>query len=223
MSREVNSSALGLINRALGIAGAGSPKTELIDRDINQILDVGRFVRRSTIEWDRGYAVLRIEHEAASLELGITADPYSTQHAVAGDFSNPPYPHPVPTGSDFWLFGASVRLDTMNVLTNAALSLVVPSPTNPQVFWGLENEDATEIVNLAGSTLVLANWTADVDVAGIFNAQEALGGRCYIPINRRIRRGVTISYRSEVTAACITTCVMDVGLFPVGLGQDAAF
>jgi len=222
LSRNIDSGALAPLNRAFRIAGAGSAQTELLDGELNQTIDVARVVRRSRLEYDSFYGLMRCEHEAGSLELEVEVDPYEPL-AVAAPANQAPYPNVVPDGYDFWIFSASLRIDTDAVLTFASLSSIIPVAPLQGIAWGVENEDGTDIVNVGASTAGMALWNATVNVAGIFNGRNAESGQLSSSINRRLRRGERLTFRSEVTAAAVTTCAIHCGLFPTAMGQDAAF
>jgi len=216
VGHNVESNALDNLARVLGIAGV-TGTTILDSGNLSQVLEVTDIVRRSrtpgiTTGWF--YGLIRHVHAAAGL-LNSTIDPY----APDGASQVAPFPRIVPPGFDVWLLNASVlRNSGAGTLDGAALFL---DPSAAQQGWGID-DSGTAIV--ANDPYPLARWTSlDTSMAGIDPFGIAGDGGASVRINQRIARGTVIRFVSDVAAAAANVqCMMTMGLFVEGLGQDIA-
>lgn len=216
MSREIDSGALRLINRILGIKGVGSAQTELIDGDVSQVIDIVPVVRRSkTLAGSTGwfYACMRNAHGAGASDLETRVNPYTT---VAGRI--PPWPpRPFPVGLDIWILGACLEgiAGTVGNMTDAILLI---NPGGGAQAWG-EDDGGTNIID--GDILIpLARWD---DLASVGGTDVGIteDGRVFAYIGQRLRPfDSVLSFRSTASNAVTVQCNLLLGLFPVGLGQD---
>ena len=212
MVKKVDSQALGVVNRALGLTGAGAPETEFLDGVIDQVLDVTALIRRGRALADTSgifTPTLRVANASATTATA-SLDPYNvgTTLAVA------PYPAIVPASQDVWLMGASVRQASGTGTLNATLSLTVG--TRNQGF-GIDNFGN---LNLVSQAMRLAFWDALGSDGTNFGILNQLGTHKKLGI--RVPRNVsTLSFIVTTSAAATFDCQLIVGLFPVALGQDA--
>jgi len=215
--KEIDSQALGPLNKILGLAGAGAPLTELVDGEVLQSIDVGPVVRRGgTLAGTEGVfrIVLRTVHTAGEVRA-VSWQPY--QPGTTGIIA--PYPHPVPDGFDFWLLTAHTsRVSGSGNLTRAALRI-----TNIQQGFGIDSNGAavvsTEVLTIAfwdallGGTLGNSFGVNNLDD----NPMKHIGLR--IP-----RKGAVaspfVTFSCESSATVTIDCMMVCALLPSALGQD---
>ncbi len=211
MTKKVDSQALGVVNRALGLTGAGSPETEFLDGVVDQVLDVAALVRRGrALAGTSGIftpTLRTINTDANSITASI--DPYipGTTNAVA------PYPSTVPASQDVWLLGASVRQVSGAGTLSATLSLTVSTRTQG---FGRDNGGGLVLVS---QKIRLAFWDALGSDGTNFGILNELGTHKRIGI-RIPRRSSTITFITTSSATSTWDCQMILGLFPVALGQD---
>jgi len=218
MVKRIDSDALHIVNRSLGMTGAGSPVTELADGVVDQVLEVGQVARRGRALGPGGglfYPTIRNEHtDAESIRTNV--DPYNvgTTGLVA------PYPNPVPPQFDIYLIGASIRsaAGTASGMTLSTLSIEVPTPAEG---WGLTDSGVAVLV---AEPIRLVMWNAMTTDGTSFGIRAVNRG----PHERsglRLPRvpGMFLSFASVSTVTVSIDCQMILGLFPVALGQDGLF
>jgi len=210
--KTVDSQALGEVNRALGITGRGAQRTELLDGQVVQTLDIGPIVRRGMTQGvTQGiyYAILRNIHVAADTRV-TSVNPYNQ---TIGNL--PPYPLLVPAGFDLWLLSAAVRQDSGSGTIAASLGILYPSTS--QAF----GEDSSGAAVEEQDEYPLCSWDAIVTV-GISWAVLQQGGS-WMRFALRLPRfnALELTFRSVSSAAVTWDCVLTLGLFPATLGQDA--
>jgi len=226
MSREVDSLALALANRALGIAGPGSGQTELEDGLVSQVLDVGQVAARSRapgtgLFWGR---VLNI-HEAVET-LTTDWDPY--EPVISSGATGVVAPWPIEQGSaslvpsqwDLFLLDAYVNSTEVTDFASASIELTTPATVQG---FGLSNTGGVITAINGGVQFVIAHWDAAVAIAG--NAFATTGeGIPRAPIRRRIRRGETLTFHStsDTTGTISITLMTLWALQPVCFGQNVA-
>lgn len=227
MGKAIDSGALTILNRILGIAGSatGSSQTDLDDGNLNQVLDVNPIVRRSRTQGNTGWFYFLIEnnHSGADDEVG-TVDPYGI--GTGGNGAVAPYPiapvdggKGVPPGFEVHLIGVGLnRNSASGVLTGGLCSLIPPAT---QQGFGVDDAGAQ---HLAGINIILARWDSINTATAAFG--EGVGvtaeGNTWIPINLRVPRGSLIRLMTTSAAAAIYTMYGVVGLFPISLGQDVS-
>ncbi len=209
MTREVDSDALGIVNRALGIAGAGAPLTEFSDGILDQVLSVNDLVRRGRTPAESSglfYGVLQTVHPGADTQT-TEINPFN---AAVGAIE--PYPVPVPIGFDLWLVAANLQQTAAVVQATAGLFTLLPATSQG---WGLDEG------NLAVVTQVrtcVAFWDSLVQQTHVFGITEQ--GEPLVKIGQRLRPGTTLLLSVTSAAAATYNCQCIMGLFPVGMGQD---
>lgn len=218
MAKIVSSTALAPLNKALGLAGSGDSQTELQDGILDQVLDVGPIARRGgSVSTSEGIfrVTLRNVHAGAGV-LDTSWQPYTP--AAAGRAA--PYPTVVPDTLDFYLLGVSIeRVSGGGALNDAAVRV-----TNLLLGFGIDNSGAGVVPT---SVLTVAAYnglnTAVTPVYGLLDSKQPFQK----PMIRIPRRGAVASpfivFNSDSSGIATFDCVMLVGLFPIALGQDAAF
>jgi len=217
--KRVDSDALGDVNRALGLTGAGSPVTELADGVIDQVLEIGQLARRGRTQGaHQGLftAVLRNEHTDAET-LSVSVDPYRVGTVI--DF--PPYPSLMPVGFDVWLLQASVREHSGGPSTmNATLSIDF---SNDQQGWGVTDGG---VIVTSSQPHRLALWNALANDGTDFGLLAGAVQPSVYP-NIRLPRGSrpgastsVIMFRSTSSVTVSYDCQLLLGVFPSALGQD---
>ena len=216
MVKRIDSDALGVLNRSLGLSGSGSQITELEDGIVDQTLSVNEIARRGrTLADVQGlyFPTLRNEHVDAET-ISNSIDPYSpgTVLAVA------PYPADVPAQFDLWLLGASIRnaAGTASGFSIGTLSLQVGTRSQG---WG-RVDDGTLV--LVGQPIRLVVWNAmasDGTSFGIRATNRGPHGRFGLRLPRG-GGGTTLLFRTISTVTNSVDCQMIMGMFPAALGQD---
>ncbi len=209
--KTIDSDALAIVNRALGLTGAGAPVTEFPDGTLDQVLDVSALVRRGrTQAATQGIygAVLRSVHGAADSNA-VTVDPYEvgTTAVIA------PYPNPMPPAFEVWLLGGSVRRVSGTGTLTAVLTMTFPAVNQG---WGIDNNGVAVLVE-AEHPLVF--WDASASEGITFGLRNGTRGP-FQRIGTRVPRGSNLRLRSTSTALSTWDCSLILGVFPVGLGQD---
>lgn len=206
--KRIDSDALGMLNKALGITGNGSQFTELVDGIVEQNLDVTPIIRRGRTQTDTGgiyTAFLRNIHASGNSVTSVVP-PYDLG-ASRAPFPGPP----MPPQFDIWLFNAWVVQLSGSGTLSAVLSLILPA-------------SRTGFSSTGGGlaqTMPLAFWDALATEGVEFGLLNGTRGPM-ASINIRIPRGpgTDLQFASTSSAAATFDCFMTIGVFPAGLGQD---
>jgi len=208
VSREIDSTALLLANRMLGVAGPGSAATELEDGILNQVLDVAPIVRRSRTLGGSGgwyYALMENVHLAANAQSS-TLDLYAAVGPING------YENPLPDRFDCWLMQASCRrIAGAGDLTDGVFSL---NPAESQQGCGVDQAGAA----FAGSSNMALAVFDGIFTGGI--AINTLTNEANYKIGIRVPRGASIIWGTTAGAAATFRGELAIGVFPVTTGQD---
>jgi len=212
--KKMNSDALGILNKSLGLTGAGSRITELADGIVDQSIDIVPAVRRGrTLAKSGGIftATLRNIHVGGTDELS-QAFPYEV---VPADV-RPPYPSPMPAQFDIWLLGCSVTQISGTSTLSGALLILYPTA---QIGWG---EDSAGAPIVADALIPVAFWDSIRFAGAIALGMSAGSGQLYRAINLRLPRSTNLQlqFRTRSNATSTYDCDMILGVFPVALGQD---
>lgn len=213
MAQKIDSDALAVVTKSLGLTGRGSQLTEFLDGQLDQTFDVLPAIRRGrTLASTEGIftAILRNIHSAAN-SVTTTVRPYNIDSvdAIA------PWPAPVPEQFDIWLLEATVsreagagdmvgglldiQLDSQGFGRDSAGAAVVGSAAIPLAFWdALATEGAVTMGILAG----------------------ARGPIKRIGIRLPRINDPALTFRTTSDAAAEFQADLILGLFPVSLGQD---
>ena len=212
MVKRVDSDALTILTKSLGLTGAGSPVTELTDGIVDQSLSVNEIVRRSRTQVSKEglyTATIRNSHTGAA-----TVTSAVTPYAVPTIGIIPPYPDPVPPLFDIWLLQASIRQVSGAGTILATLSIRYPG----QQGWGLRA--GTVFVGVAQAHR-LALWDTIVSDGTNFAVLAGSGQPSAFPRTRIPRGGNTELIFASVSSETVAfDCQMVLGVFPVSLGQD---
>lgn len=214
MPRVIDSDALDVLPKSLGLAGTGAPSVELIDGAVDQVLDVGPIVRRGrTVAQTQGIfrAVFQNAHAAADNRSSVWT-PYVTIEAERIE----PFPTPVPEVFDLWLLGATVNRAAGTGTATAALSI-----QNVRQGMGVDSTPAAVTSNIRN---IMAFWNQTETVNTTF--LTAPDGQPWQKLHIRIPRvsesgsNVQIFFTSLSSALATWECNVYFGMFPVALGQD---
>jgi len=220
VSKPIESGALDLVNKALGIGGAGSAaETLLDDANVDQVLDVAPLIRRGLVPAAtegifRG--VLRTNHAIGDSQQAVWS-PYDEQlsRTIA------PYTPPISDEFDIWLLRACVVVTTVSGTATCSLNM-----QNVRQGFGANQVGSATIVN---SKIPLAFWDIlhtvhDTTFMGTGNRNT----EPWKKIDQRLPRlgetatRVQIFFMSEASGGpSAYDCNFLFGIFPVGLGQDA--
>ena len=210
----IDSDALGILTKSMGLEGRGAQETELNDGVVDQMLNVVPIVRRGRTQAGKEgiySATMRTNHTGA-VTVTNTVEPY----AVGTVAVVPPYPNPVGPQFDIWLLEASVRQVSGTGGVDATLSVRYPG----QQGWGINETGLTQI--LVAQAHRLAHWNAVVTVGTNF---AVLAGSLQptAKIGLRLARGgaTELIFIVLSTATSAWDCQLTLGVFPVALGQDA--
>lgn len=211
--KQVDSDALGVVNRALGLSGRGDDKTELEDGILSQGVDVAPMIRRGrTLQPSEGifYGILRNIHSGSGLLTSQIFPWAADDNAVA------PYPRRVPVQFDLWLLYATAIRSSGAGTVSASLSMRMSGLSQG---WGANNLGA--IVESLENTPLL-HWTFNVALDDTFATLSSTTQPLQKIGLRMPRVGVpSIIFASNASEAATWNCQVVMGLFPVSLGQDA--
>jgi len=210
--KKVDSDALGILNQALGLTGAGSPITELADGVVDQTLDVVPIARRGRTQaaTDGLYtAVFRNSHPGSG-GLSSEIQPYD----VTPGIEFPPYPTPTPRQFDIWLLSATMRRASGSGTIQAALYIRY---AQTQQGWGID--DSNNAVSLLSIVPVMF-WNTVLGTG--FTSVVASSGEVVSRAAMRLPRDRNLSLVFETSASALSVyvCDMVLGVFPISLGQD---
>jgi len=209
--KEVDSDALGVVSRALGLSGIGAPLTEFLDGSVHQTLDVTSLARRGRTQAGTGgiyRGVLTNIHSAANTVVS-SINPY----AVGTTAVIAPYPDPMPAGFDVWLLGAALRQTSGTGTLAGVLSVSQPSAQG----WGITSAGAAQVVNLETP---VAFWDALSTVFIEFGILNELGVYKKLGMRLASHADTALIFRSTSSAAANFEVQVITGVFPVALGQD---
>jgi len=215
--KKIDSDALQILTKALGLTGAGSPVTELLDGVVDQSLDVAPIVRRSRTQGVTSgiyTGLMENNHSAGDTETSQFA-PYAGGTVV----TFPPFPAVMPLQFDIWLLAATFTRTSGTGTVTCGLAVTYPTQ---QLGFGVDDAGAvhtdTPQFPVAFADTVV-NWGGGVLVrcAGVTDG--------FYPIGMRLPRpagpgALTLDFSSVSSAAAIYQCMVFLGVFPVSLGQD---
>lgn len=211
--KKIDSEALVLVNRILGLAGGGfQQSTELDDANLSLVFEIAEATRRAralgvTEGWFVGY--MDNVHVGAGT-LASTQFPYEPVGPVNA------YPGIVRPGFDVWITSVSLhRVSGSGDMDGAILEM---DPTARHQGWGVNNSAAAVV---ADTPLEIARWSgldsATTTIIGITG-----DGNAMVRTLIRVNRGVQLRFISDATAAATFRCALSLALFPEALGQDVA-
>jgi len=208
--KKIDSDALGVLNKALGLTGAGSQITELTDGVVDQALDVVPAIRRGrTQSATEGIYTARLENaHTGATSLSNPINPF----ALTGTQAIAPYPSPMPDRFDLWLLAASVRQTSGSGTLSAALHVNYPAHV-----MGITTIGAVGVI----ASMTLAFWDAvavENITFGLLNGARGPLAR----IGHRLPRSITTQIVFATTSSATATfqLLLTLGVFPVSLGQD---
>ena len=210
--KKIDSDALGVLNKSLGLTGAGSPITELTDGVVDQIIAVNEIARRGrTQAGSEGIyiGVMRCINTNAETNT-VQVNPYNVGTGVIA-----PYPDPMPPQFDVWLLAATVRRQSGGGTIEAELSLQYASS---QQGWGVDDAGVAVVVS---DPTALAFWSSINTVHTAFAVLQGSNGpwwRGGIRIPRNVDAALRFSAESSLTSTW--NCSLVLGVFPTSLGQD---
>lgn len=226
MSIEIDSEALVLLNKGLGIggsgqkAGVGGAATTLEDDSVIQVIDITGSARQGlSPATGLFYYIMQITTSVANPNLTVTiADLYEAVDAAAGDLNLPPFPVKVSSNFDIWLLQASVFMAT-TTFVDAALQMLTPQSATG---YAIHNNDGTnEVLPAGGHAFGIAMWDGQIVVGG--SEFGTLGGEHAIQmLNQRTVRGAGLKFRADNGGIGVTTLAILAALMPKAMGQDVA-
>ena len=231
MSRTMNSQALVLLDRMLGLSGPGGEQyTTLDDGNVQQVLEISDVARRSlTPAGSAGVFTIMFEnYEAGSTGVSSNViDPYNFANELTVNFDTNGYPVPVPLGFDVWVIQASAYTYDPSDFAWLQLSMVYPAKTTA----------LTSRINAGGAEAQIGNnisyhhlvrWDTQLPGDVVTGADQQYvwateNGSLTQKIGTRVPRGGTLHFITDASVAGnYAFCNVILGLFPEGLGQDIA-
>jgi len=215
MAKKVNSDALNVVNKALGLTGPGSQITEFLDGQLDQVLDVAPMIRRGrTLASTEGLFTGIIRNIHVSDDSVATAvRPYN----MVADEVVPPWPTPIPDLFDIWILQATVSRESG---TGTLVGALLDTNWDSQA-WGVDSAGDPVVGSPA---LPLAFWDAQASegavTMGILNGTNGPAKRIGMRLQRVGNPSLVFRTTSGGAAACEWQCDIILGLFPVALGQD---
>ena len=214
--KKIDSDALGILTKALGLTGAGSPVTELTDGVVDQALDVVPIVRRSrTLAVSEGIytAIMSNIHTAADTRTE-QLDPYRPGAALV----IAPFPAVIPPQFDLWLLSCTLRRQSG---TGTVVATLAFQPGAHNQAWGTDDA-GTAVVQQDMQVLAYFNTlvTSNTTFGFLSGTSPPL-----VKIGLRLPRGTVafppaLRFVSAATAIATYNLSINFGLFPVSLGQD---
>lgn len=219
MSKEIDSEALVLLRKGLGIGGIGSPTTLLEEEFVSQTVDVAQFARQG-LPPGNGLFYYRMEvtTSVANPSLNLAVDVYNPTDGTL-DFNLPPYPLRVPSTLDVWLIHASMAMTLPGVFVDASLSLVTEVS---KMGIGIHNNDTTvATITQAAMTVPLCVWNRETAVNG-FEIAGIEGGATLQHLGIRVARGSDLQVRVDAGGINGFNWNILAALMPRSMGQDVS-
>lgn len=215
--KKMDSDALGTVNKSLGLTGSGAANTEFADGTVEQVLDVGPMVRRGRTPAATGglFTCTFSFTSSGAQELQRAINPYEP----GGALTYSPYPNSVNNYFDLWVLDASMNRQSGSGTIEAGLYYQFGNRG-----WGIDQSGARVDPLTVGSG-VLAVWD---DFQSVGSAEWGVQGDQVkilpkIPKVRLARTADTyLIFHINTSATCEVNCVLTLGMFPNGLGQDGA-
>ncbi len=214
--KKINSQALGILQKALGLSGRGSQDTELTDGVVDQFIAINELARRgNTLSPSAGIFTAILSNEHTDAETITTAiDPYNVGTTAA----IPPYPPNMPDLFDIWLLSVGVRRQSGTGTLTAVLHWQYGSD---QQGFGIDDSG----VNVTQSAPVaLAYWTGVGALNTTFGILAAGGGTgqptAFLGMRLPRSRNGSLEFTSTSSLTSTYNAQLTLGVFPVSLGQD---
>lgn len=205
----VDSDALGIVTRALGLTGKGAALTEFLDGQVDQVLSVNDLIRRGRTQVQRGgiyTGTMQTVHTDAET-ITFTVDPFDvTTGRIA------PYPGPISNRFDLWAISVSVRRLSGGGTLTAQANLAYHAD---QIGWGIDDSGVAVTSNAGGS---VAFWDSIVSQSNAFGLQNGSNPTQFI--GQRLFPGTLLQVSSTSSLTSTYNFIWLLGLFPIALGQD---
>ncbi len=212
--RKIDSDALTLVQRQLGLSGIAEPGTMLLGDELVQSLDVSSAVRRSRADIASGgifNILLQNDHGGADSEVS-SVDLYE---AAANALNT--YPRAVSNRFDVWLLAVSAQRITGAGLTTAA----VWEWLFPQRFMGVGRDDGGSTVAAKAVDFPIAFFDEMTAVpSGNVYARNSLTLEVSVYPKTRVPRGALLQFSTTSSGIMLVDGNALIGVFPLGMGQD---
>ena len=215
MARRIDSSALDSVDKQLCLTSAdAAQETTLEDGDVRQTFDIGAGVRRSRAPFGGWFYAAFYNNHTATATRAQFIDPYNVADALTPSRSNL-WPSPIPPDLDIWvdavsfhetLSGSNVTRCTFGIWPESVLQGFGQTLAGSQYTV----EPYIPLVN-RGALDTIVDPTENESLAAVAT-----------PLGFRMpRSGSRLWFGSSVGAVPTTVvCVVTLGLFPLGMGQD---
>lgn len=217
MSRSIDSDALTLVQRQLGLSGVGESATELESDTLMQVFDASSAIRRGRADLaTRGffYGILKtLEAGAGGSNAAFIGDAYNVGAAFAlGTFP----PNIDIARFDLWLLNVSGVITDGAFAANDECVLQIGMNARQQ---GFGKDSGVPAVVAATPPNTVARFTESID-DGFSDVLVTDQGEPSVQVNLRLIPGQALQMVTTSAAACDAQLSLMLGLFPVGMGQD---
>ena len=209
--KKIDSQALEIANKALGITGAGSLVTELADGVVDQSLDVVPIVRRSrTLGRSEGiFTALMFNEHTGATTLTSSINPFEV-----GALGFPLFPSPIPENLDLWILATAVNRTSGSGTLKFAFYIDYPTS---QLAFGVD-DGGSQITDTPGFPVAMGDALLS---AGQTIGRDVNNGGYIGRVGLRLPRSlVSLRFVSVSNATSSYQGMLVLGLFPVALGQD---
>lgn len=210
MTKRIDSDALGILNKALGLTGSGVPgPTELMDGTVDQVIAVNDLARRGRTQAATTgiYNPAMVNLSTGAETTTTTVNPYTNTVGIVA-----PWPAPVPEQFDVWLLGVAAN-QSGGTTWDAALYI---NPPDAQQGWGVDQSGAAAVSSIQ---YAVAYFDATATATHTFGV-TAGGELPWQPIGIRLPRGATLIWVVDHADVSTVVAQLTLGLFPIALGQD---
>lgn len=223
MPKPIDSSALDLVNRTLGMAGGSSvQQTFLEDGVVSQTFDIMASAGRALSYIPESIAVAQLETtQTAAGTVATSVDPYLLGTNSVATIWN--WPDPVPAGVDVWFLGCCMQAEVATDFVTGLLDIVGDQAGDGA--WG--ESDGAAAPQAITFRFPVGAWNSIVAYGGIsygVNTQDAGHQLCSMRPPFRIRRGMSLDFRTTTNGVGPTElqALVMLGIFPVGAGRNAS-
>lgn len=216
--KQVDSVALGLVDKALGLAGTGSQVTDLEDGIVNQVLEISVLAARARSQLGPEGAkicILETVHGAANNQVAAV-DPYFIGSTPGSIFN---WPVPVPLGLDVWLHAISgLEVTGGSNFSSGYVGIVGDQAGDGG--WGTNQAGAA--VTAVPMRIPIIAWGDIGEFGNIQFMENILNGELSILPGIRIPRGMTVEFRTTSANVMTMQALLLMSLVPVGLAQSVS-
>lgn len=218
MGRDIDSGALGPVQKQLGYSGSAGQFTDFDENDLLQSFEVNSAVRRGRADVATGgwfYGRLDNRHIGNDTVFSFI-DPYAPGANALGT-----WPQEVPQDFDVWIghiwaFGDTAAGNFAEALCSLGL------PARMQAMGADESQNPLAATSMG---MTLGYWDTQQDISTVEALQNSKTDQVIYAPKMRLPRGVAIQFMSRLGGAGgdVFSLGFELGLFPIGMGQDVGY